>query len=535
MMRQYHISLAALLWLLCASTFALFAAPDGYHKIQAGETLYSISKLYRVPARDIVQANPGLTLETFRPGETLLIPIVTNALGYEAEVTQPAPVVEEQPSGLAGSGYQEMYRIEKGDNLYKIALEYGITVEELKQANPELGKKPKLRKGDFLFIPAHKETKVTPTEYVPTNEELLAVAEPQPIQNIRIAVLLPIKEQNVRGRKMLEFYQGLLMAADSVKHQGANIDVYALHSGSTDREMVDLLRTNPSLKRMHAIFGPMDQEQIPALSEFCLQNKIRLILPFANTSVAVYTNPYIYMACAPQDTTQTRVLDLVEEHYLNSNFVVLDAGSEASDKRASAFIEALRDRLSTRGIATRDLSIEADEFALKGSLNPFRHNIIVPNSATLKTLNLTTAKLKDFCTNNPEYHVQLLGYPEWQTYTATALSDLYHFDALAYSTFYRNPLETRTNLFEHQYTSWFRHTMYASFPRYGMTGFDLGYYILHGLHTMGTAFDQEQGQMDINPYQSHFHFRRTSLYGGFINQAAILINYTPAQTIHVIQ
>ncbi len=41
---------------------------------QAGETLYKLTTMYNVSAKDICEANPGLSAENFRIGQVILIP-----------------------------------------------------------------------------------------------------------------------------------------------------------------------------------------------------------------------------------------------------------------------------------------------------------------------------------------------------------------------------------------------------------------------------------------------------------------------------
>ena len=45
-----------------------------FHTIQAGETLYKLTKTYQVSADDICKANPGLTAENFKAGMVIRIP-----------------------------------------------------------------------------------------------------------------------------------------------------------------------------------------------------------------------------------------------------------------------------------------------------------------------------------------------------------------------------------------------------------------------------------------------------------------------------
>ncbi|SET57570.1 LysM domain-containing protein [Oceanobacillus limi] len=44
------------------------------HTVKIGETLHQISKDYRVPLREIIRANPGITPNIIYPGQTIIIP-----------------------------------------------------------------------------------------------------------------------------------------------------------------------------------------------------------------------------------------------------------------------------------------------------------------------------------------------------------------------------------------------------------------------------------------------------------------------------
>ena len=55
--------------------------------------------------------------------------------------------------------------------------------------------------------------------------------------HVRMGVVLPLKEKSQRGAKMVEFYQGMLMAVDSVCNEGLSTEVIALHSGSSASEI----------------------------------------------------------------------------------------------------------------------------------------------------------------------------------------------------------------------------------------------------------------------------------------------------------
>ena len=193
-----------------------------FHTIQAGETLYKLTKTYQVSADDICKANPGLTAENFKAGMVIRIPASTTPVNT-------TPVKETaQPQGVAQSGCREMHKVKRKETLYSIARDFNLTEAELKAANPEMNEPGyKLRKGDFVCIPFPKPEK--PKEIIPTNEELMgkkAVSAPQKL--IRMGVILPFKGGSADNDKMIEFYRGVLMAVEEIKKSGTSVDVFRL-------------------------------------------------------------------------------------------------------------------------------------------------------------------------------------------------------------------------------------------------------------------------------------------------------------------
>jgi LysM repeat protein len=105
--------------------------------VQPGDNLFRIALRYGITV-DALKAANGLTGNTIYVGQTLVIP------GQPALApTQPLP------QGDASTSY---YSVQPGDNLYRIALRYGTTVDALARANnivnPSL-----IRAGQVLVIP----------------------------------------------------------------------------------------------------------------------------------------------------------------------------------------------------------------------------------------------------------------------------------------------------------------------------------------------------------------------------------------------
>lgn len=435
------------------------------------------------------------------------------------------------PSLLYSQGTMDvlnnLYTVQKGETAYSIALSHGITLEALQQANPDVDiMKGKIKKGTLLTIPR------------PAVRESYTVAEaPEQIQllrekydTVRVGVLLPFEENSERAAKFIEFYRGFLMAADSIKQEGTHIEIHALHSGNTAEEMSSLLQTN-DLSTLHAIFGPADQAQVPALNAYCNTHAIRLVVPFPAPNTSITGNPLLYLATPANALTQQGAATIVGKVLSERNFIILD--SHEADARGGNMIEALRQELGRSGVALRTMPIDGDDMAFESALNQLRPNCIVPNNTSIKTLNLFFSRFKAFLETHPQYKIALLGYPEWQTYTNTLLRDFYAYDTYIYSTFYRNPLLSKTANFERQFTQNFQSPMAVTYPRYGMMGFDLAYYFIHGLAHLGDTFEEKQSELRYSPFQNHYKFQRDGEGNGFLNRAVMLVHYTQEQTIEI--
>lgn len=107
--------------------------PTSY-TVQAGDTLFSISQRFNVPMQDIATANNLSNVNSLSVGQVLTIPV-------PGSVSAPAPQQGEQ-----------VHIVQAGENLYRIGLRYGFTVNELASYN-NLANPNDIRVGQRILIP----------------------------------------------------------------------------------------------------------------------------------------------------------------------------------------------------------------------------------------------------------------------------------------------------------------------------------------------------------------------------------------------
>lgn len=507
-----------------------------FHTIQPGETLYRITQKYQVNADAICRANPGLSAKNFRTGQVIVIPITAGTVLKE----QPAPEVKkQQEEATPASPCREMHKVKRKETIFSISRQYGISEQELIDANPEL-KKGKLKKGKFLCIPHKRKVEVKKKpERIPTNEELITKSQPatKKLGNIDAALVLPFQLDSEGGGQalMLEYYEGFLLALDSLKQQGVSVNLHVFDTGERTASMDGLL-AKPELKQMDIIFGPGHVEHVKPLSDFAKENGIRLVIPFTSKESEVFNNPGIYQINTPQSYLYAQVYKLFAEHFAGYNiiFVEVNDGQDKTD-----YIKGLKQELDTRAISHHTIPMpeaivtKKDDTeivsvpGLTAVLDSTKHNIIIPTSGTNTALIklLPMVQLVVRAEENP-YQVHLFGYPEWQKYYNDHLQAFYELDTYFYSSFYTNNLLSASKAFHNKFRSMFNKEMHTTYPKYGMLGFDTGYYFLNGLSRYGSKLEENLSKHDIVPVQTGFHFERVNNWGGFINKKVFFIHMT---------
>lgn len=95
--------------------------------VEAGDTLYSIGRTYRVSVQELIQANGIVNPRALKKGMRITVP--------------------------------RTYVIEKGDTLYGIARENGLSVEELSTYN-DIEDSTLIKVGQIVLLPASAETDI---------------------------------------------------------------------------------------------------------------------------------------------------------------------------------------------------------------------------------------------------------------------------------------------------------------------------------------------------------------------------------------
>lgn len=475
------------------------------HTVQAGETLYRISKAYGVAVEDIVRANPGLTAESLKQGSTIVIPATVKGEGA---------TIGSRPA------IRTTHVVKAKETLWGISHEYGITLDELVQANPEMMVAGyELKAGSKVLIPYQSQQSATQPPVTPV------VASRPERTKVSVAVLMPLKSTGSEGSRCLEYYRGFLMAVEQLKNAGKSVNVYAYDE---DPAGAMLPGTLDKIKAagVELIVGPVYPQHFATVADFARKEGVNVLVPFSSKVAQVETCAHIYMMNAPDKYKHTYVADLFMHTFTKGDKIVFLRSARGNER---AFCEYLKTRLAAAGYETCHLPEGFDNTQLKGLLSPSQRAVFVSDDCSKATLDDLLPRLRTFKKSYPGFQTALFGYPEWQTYVSVHLDDFFRANTYVFTNFYYNVYDQATRTFEDMYRSWFRTPLIDTYPRMSILGYDSGLYMMKGILTYGADFAGQD--VPIVPRQSDMHFEKVGTDGGYINSSIWFIHYKPDKSI----
>lgn len=535
-----------------------------YHKVLPGETFLAISRKYNVLLADIYESN--------NMGENPVLPEST-LLRIPKDKIQQEPMV-------ASTDKYVIHRIEKKSNVEEVAAKFGVSENSIKGLNFYITDWDKLKKGTLVRIPIiqHVAKEVTNPSSVTRdslNRYLALTSDAQLIKealalgcdtikrldSLKVAFFIPLylekndtinqyRNKDVDGNMQLkikdvksifpsdpifrEFLNGALIAIDSLRKVGVNIDV-TIFDTKSDTATVNKLLLNPSLKKVNMIIGPCSRGNIAPISSFCNKNKIKHILPLHSTEGLVENNNMLFQVNTPEKYRYKDMVDLMVAKFSGYNIVVIKQSSY-NDIRQDTIANLIKQRLLKNQLAKgngEELHYKEIIFEVHGQkgietvLSSEIPNLIVIPSESKGAVNRVLPYIYGI-NSKADWDISLLGFPEWQKLDGKDYTYLFNIHTYLFSPFYANYNSAKVQHFLAKYNRWFGAEPSSGYPRFGFLGYDVMFYFGTQYVNFGADFERCMRFASIDLLQSNFRFKRSTNWGGFVNKDLYFLELTPS-------
>ncbi|MCR4619256.1 MAG: LysM peptidoglycan-binding domain-containing protein [Paludibacteraceae bacterium] len=482
------------------------------HKVQAGETVYGIVHQYGITADELKAANPTFD-GNLKAGQTIVIPeskkVKTKDVNLQTHTVQPK------------------------ETLYGISRQYGVTREQMVEANPEL-KERMPRIGEKLLIPKQgvknnekasaptdRETEevldtIKPTEYVVTRYQRPEATDGAAA--VKVSLLLPFmldreSEQDQTLNKFVEFYEGILIGLGELKEAGYNVrlDVYDIEKMPDKVESV--LRKNPAIGQSDLIIGPAYAGQVGVLSRYSERHQVPLLVPFTRRASGIMQNRFTFQFNGSVGSEWAFATDLAAKYLLGKNVIVVNYNNDANDE-GSQYAKYLSQKLPQFGITNQQVNYSNYSFpSLYTSLSETQENVVVLGTREGGLVREALAEISRWRERGRK--VTVLGFDAWGTTVLEQAKPVcYH------SKFYEDTKEAAYQDYVGRMRRAFGLTNTRN-PRYDLIGRDMIVYFVRHLSRSGKMWTPAVDTIE-EELQSRFSWRRMG-NGGYVNQGCYFI------------
>jgi LysM repeat protein len=316
-----------------------------YHVVEPRETKFGISKRYGMTVSELEQRNPGI--EKNLPVGFRLVVSGSGASETRTEVVdKPASKVTDADSQTVyetqvvktpkKTGYAN-YEVKPKETIYSLTQTFGITEKELIALNPVL--KDGLKVGMILKVPG-KGTMIPERTDVDDLSKKISTSEKK-----QLVLLLPFNASKIQGDTLksiaerlkkdaflnmtLDFYAGALIAIDSAKALGMNIDVkiYDSEESKVNSSVASVIQNN-NFRDVDAVIGPFYQQHAERTAELLGASDVPVISPLSKETGKPYAN--LYQAMPSTDAGRLAMLEYMMGK--GGNIIIVNDPKRASGK-----------------------------------------------------------------------------------------------------------------------------------------------------------------------------------------------------------
>lgn len=535
------------------------------HIVKKKETLYSIGREYGLTVDELIKANPGLS-SLIKIGQVIVVP--------KKKITQPFII----------------HKTEANTRTSKIAKLYQISVFQIKDFNPEIGNR--VYKGDDIKIPVGSSAFIVPVmpedeithqdenenEQDPSDKSLCDFV-PHSNKVFKVALMIPLSLEETdsldveqfflapkpffKSFRFIKFYEGALMALDSVTKQGANIEFFVYDVDKNITKTVKVL-TQPELKSMDLIIGPFFNNSFNQVALFAGNFNIPIVNPLSYRD-EVANNYKTVFKVKPTEHAQKPILEtyinkfsknskvflISQTSYVDADIVteinngilsIIDYQVEVSNKELLdlSYLVAERDTLFDPMTTPPPFLFEnteiypeiieskiADSTTINNHLvkinysvdslypflenaSPIRNNLVILHGNKKSFLLDVLNRLNE---SRDTFNIDLMGVPTWERINNLSNVKMDNLNLTYFASSYVDYDADNMQKFVFDFRN-----RYSTEPdNYAFSGFDITYFFLNALYYLDDDFNEciDQFQMDLT--QGRYQFQRVGNTNNFVN------------------
>ena len=334
--------------LLMILFFVVIASSCGQQKkyisytVKKGETLKGIAKRLGIKTKDLLSLNPNVGRKP-TPETLIIIPNkdyqIIKEIPVSSEINNSLDTLDEETFEEDVMNDFVLHKVSKGDTFYNLTRAYNVSKDQLNELNPSI---------DSIGLQLDMLLKIKPIE----DEDLLLLYR-DTIQEdavVKLAMMLPFRaieydtidaKDIFKTNKLVnittDIYLGSLVASDSLKKLGVDIELSVFDTGRKNTKLDSILAAT-DFENIDAIIGPLYSDEVPKVAN---RTGLPVIFPVYSKNQNRFSSSKIIKTFADREVHQKALLDHILANYANENILIIGDSSATSIRNS----DIIRSRL----------------------------------------------------------------------------------------------------------------------------------------------------------------------------------------------
>ncbi|MCL1821407.1 MAG: LysM peptidoglycan-binding domain-containing protein [Prolixibacteraceae bacterium] len=506
------------------------------HTIVSGETPFSLSRKYNITAEALIEFNPSLD-GSFKTGTVIRVP---------------------KPAEESASQQFNRHVVGKHETVDELALFFRVSSNNLKKWNPFLEYRDIIEGDTIRVIPGFSDG--TPDEQ-PAVIQYEDVCDCVPLpreymvgRTYHVVMFLPLmidsnmtnlytyqpeiaESDTLSGFKtkqtidynrkfygssenFLHFYEGALLAADSLQNEGLKIKLTVYDTSDANNRLSQLVASG-KLDDADLFIGPVHPADQKEIAAFAQMRNIPVISPLSAVEEVTRSNPCFFQINTSHDILQAKEAEYIAETYRGYKIIFLETGI-SNNMQGIELMNSVRKMMEKTGDETtvfRNINFRDSRLdGLRAALDEKRKNVIILSSQSEADVRVGLSNIYALA---PKFDIVFFGnyrFPQYESINP----EHYHDGQMEYLSPYW--VDYKSGITK-AFVSKFRNNFKTEPNQYSNQGYDVVYYFVKALDSYGNNFLHCIPNLNVGLIQGNYSFVKTP-GGGFINESLNVISYT---------
>lgn len=491
-----------------------------YHKVLKGETFYSIARLYKIKPKRLLKFNEGYAQnQPLAVGAVVKLPLAEIDLSVLGEEEIEASVGKKQEIRPERPVRNESVKKVEEASVTDILQDALMQKNEKTEQEPEKETTTVIGATDKMEIPDYISEVVMPVDpFVKVALLLPFSAKDYPVFVDTLVEKMPV-QISARSEQFISFYEGVLLAVDSLKNQGYKVNLKVF---DTERSAEKMYTMVDEIDRFHPdlIIGPVYGSVYKALMDDLTNKNIPVIYPLSSRSEEFGVYPDFIQVNPSMKALTVAMSDWLREEAEEANLVCLNlTGNEVShsDLEDIRLFKEYMHRIGSMNFYDWNTSaVPLDGLRLQ--LLPDRENIIIlptTKEAEVSKILPVLSALTD------GYRITVVGFPEWQAFTSVDHETYFKLNTKIFTYSYVDNTTEPAKRFALKYRKYFyTEPNNLAYKAFGMS--------LYFIELAAKYRDRTLDALEFYPRNgdfSRFYFQKMEGQAGKENQGFYIVNF----------